>query len=494
MVHPAAQHHHAAPSASTRDVEVDSSSCSPYRGDRSCCAATVSSTRSPTTRSRSIAASTGRPGRGGQGAGAPGQRQRRPRQHHRRRRRRPWTTTAGPSEPRRRSKRSGSGTGEHTAVIGQEVGRVRRGRARGQRASDPPAEPRPRRFTWRVVVVPRARHRRVRVAPVPRSTGTPATPTTSASREAGGDLPGRPGGLLWFDPTLEKRTPLTADEVLPGIVRRAPRRQEASVAGRRRPLRATTSSTDDATGHARRRPRRRTTTRSPGRRPTTDADRCGRSRRNTELGLILLAAVDHHRRLHAGQPRPHRRRLPADIGAVPRRRRSAVGRRPRRRPPARARRRRILLPLAGAAERHRLRVHRPARRTTSPRLQAIVDRGRHRAPSSPRCCSCAGSATSSATATRSRSLGIGLLLLLPSSRVIGQNINGARIWVAVSGRSTSSPASSPRSCWPSSSRPISSRSASCSRTARRASGPARCARPQAPRPAAAGLGVSRSSS
>jgi protein phosphatase len=26
---------------------------------------------------------------------------------------------------------------------------------------------------------------------------------------------GRPGGLLWFDPTLEKRTALTTDEVVP---------------------------------------------------------------------------------------------------------------------------------------------------------------------------------------------------------------------------------------------------------------------------------------
>ena len=61
-----------------------------------------------------------------------------------------------------------------------------------------------------------------------------------------------------------------------------------------------------------------------------------------------------------------------------------------------------------------------------------------------------------------------------------------------SGRSASSPASSPRSPWPSSSPPTWSRSASCWPWPRWPIGPLDAARPQAPRPGAAGVGRRRS--
>ena len=107
---------------------------------------------------------------------------------------------------------SGSGTGEHTAVI-EDTRRLRRGRAPRARERRP-AEPRPRRFTWRVAVF--------LLLFVGVLAGAAASVNWYARHTFYVGLQGsqvvifrgRPGGLLWFEPTLEKRTPLTTDEVV----------------------------------------------------------------------------------------------------------------------------------------------------------------------------------------------------------------------------------------------------------------------------------------
>ena len=107
---------------------------------------------------------------------------------------------------------SGSGTGKHTAVI-DAAPRRRRGRA--QRARERrPAEPRPRRFTWRVAVF------LLLFIGVLASAGAAVNWYARHTFYVGLEgnqvviFRGRPGGLLWFEPTLEKRTPLTTDEVV----------------------------------------------------------------------------------------------------------------------------------------------------------------------------------------------------------------------------------------------------------------------------------------
>ena len=111
-------------------------------------------------------------------------------------------------------------------------------------------------------------------------------------------------------------------------------------------------------------------------------------------------------------------------------------------------------------------------------IGAYIAHARRRAPAS---------ATSSATATRSLLIGIGAAAAAARARRRPRR-STARGSGSSSGRSTSSPASSPRSCWPSSSPPTSSRSASCSAWRRGRVGPLAAARPEAPRPGAAGLG------
>jgi protein phosphatase len=78
---------------------------------------------------------------------------------------------------------------------------------------------------------------------------------------------GRPGGLLWFEPTLEKRTPLTTDEVvearLPDLREGKPQssladadryvnnlEQEAKAAQAARTPTTTTTTTSTTTGPA----------------------------------------------------------------------------------------------------------------------------------------------------------------------------------------------------------------------------------------------------
>jgi PPM family protein phosphatase len=108
---------------------------------------------------------------------------------------------------------SGSGTGEHTAVI-DDTRRARRQRAQLARRERRAAEPRPRRVTWRVVLF------LLLFVGVLTSAGAAvnwyARPTFYVGLQGSQVVifRGRPGGLLWFQPTLEKRTTLSTDEVV----------------------------------------------------------------------------------------------------------------------------------------------------------------------------------------------------------------------------------------------------------------------------------------
>ena len=126
-------------------------------------------------------------------------------------------------------------------------------------------------LTWRVACSHRAAAL-VSARRPGRSAGTPATPTSSAF--AGGEVTifrGRPGGLLWFDPTVEQRTGIKRAEVPAGPAgrdrqgqgrrlrrRRPPVRRQHAGPDHRRPPQA-----DDHTTPA------ATTTTRPAARPTT---------------------------------------------------------------------------------------------------------------------------------------------------------------------------------------------------------------------------------
>ncbi len=107
---------------------------------------------------------------------------------------------------------SGAGTGEHTAVIDdtRQTRRERAQLARERRAG----EPRPRRFTWRVALF------LLLFVGVLASAGAAVNWYARHTFYVGLQgsqvviFRGRPGGLLWFQPTLEKRTTLTTDEVV----------------------------------------------------------------------------------------------------------------------------------------------------------------------------------------------------------------------------------------------------------------------------------------
>jgi protein phosphatase len=108
---------------------------------------------------------------------------------------------------------SGSGGGEHTAVIDTEAPRRRRARARRAALAEP-AEPRPRRLTWRVAVFLLLLLSVLAVAGAAVNWYARHTFYVGLQGNQVVIFRGRPGGLLWFEPTLEKRTPLSIDEVL----------------------------------------------------------------------------------------------------------------------------------------------------------------------------------------------------------------------------------------------------------------------------------------
>ena len=284
---------------------------------------------------------------------------------------------------------------------------------------------------------------------------------------------GRPGGVLWFDPTLEERPTSTLE-------RRPARRaqvddvdveHELGSLGRRpvatsTTLRAsTTTTTDDA------RPRR-------PRPPTTDDDHATdrRRRRAADQPPMIERLAPQHR---ARPDRPRRASSPAAPTRWPASA-DGVASRPTSCPflgivlglfvaAHLATRRLAPAPTACCSRWPRCSTasatcSSPASTSDLAGLPGDVDRRRHRRLHRSRCSSCAGPATSSATATRSCS-SASALLLLPLVPGVGRDDQRRPHLGRASGRSTSSPASSPRSPWPSSSPPTWSRSASCSRMA-----------------------------
>ena len=187
-----------------------------------------------------------RPRRGGRGAGAPGQRGRRPRQHHRRRGRRGRRRRAATRPPPARSDRITA----HTT--GGDAAPVRR-RVEGADAGDQDADGRPTGAPPRGQGGPRRRGPApspgahlaggpVRRWPSSPSSASPsgssstwaAAPTTSASTDEQVVIfQGRPGGVLWIDPSWPRRTGIPRGEV--------PAARVDEVRGRRRAGHASTT-------------------------------------------------------------------------------------------------------------------------------------------------------------------------------------------------------------------------------------------------------------
>jgi serine/threonine protein phosphatase PrpC len=78
-----------------------------------------------------------------------------------------------------------------------------------------PAEPRPRRFTWRVVVFFAALAAVVAVGILAISWYARNTYYVGLDGDRVAIFKGRPGGFLWFEPTLRERKTLTIEEVFP---------------------------------------------------------------------------------------------------------------------------------------------------------------------------------------------------------------------------------------------------------------------------------------
>ena len=158
-------------------------------------------------------------------------------------------------------------------------------RAPRRRATATTTSRKARRLTWRVVVFVLAAPAAGRSWSSAPSAGTPARPTSSPSTTSRSSIfRGRPGGFLWFDPTVEERTGITPDDVPDGRAARARGRRRPGHARRRRALRrqprgpdrpATTDHHDD--DHDHRRPRRPPTGRPAAGTPGT----AGRSRTGT---------------------------------------------------------------------------------------------------------------------------------------------------------------------------------------------------------------------
>ena len=459
------------------------------------------------------AAPARRPRRGGQRAGAPGQRERRPRQHHRRRRRRRRRRRPGRARPRpplgrRRRRRAGRPPAPARRPVDADEPAPRRAAA-ARRRREPTRRATPRAAApaspgasslfvarRRSLVLGGARRRRRLVRP--------RTPTTSAfDGDAGRHLPGparrravvRPDARASAPtspsttcrPARRRRRARPASEV-PSLDDARALRAQPRGRGHASPPRATTTTTT-TTHHDRPPPPTTTPAASPtavdaviDARPPQHRARPDRPRpRSSPAAPTRWPASGRT----ADAPGQHRARSSASCSACSASPTSPpAGWRPSADGDAAAARR--------PAQRHRLRLHRPPRRR--PRRPAgHVDRGRHRRLRRSRWSSCAGPATSSATATRSLLVGVGLLLLPAACPGIGRNINGARIWVQHRPASASSPASSPRSSSPSSSPSylVEKRELLGRRVARRI-GPLRLPDLAAPRARARWRGASRS--
>ena len=260
---------------------------------------------------------------------------------------------------------------------------------------------------------------------------------------------GRPGGLLWFQPTLVERTNVTTAAILPSRLGDLQRGQQEAT---RRPTPGATSTTSRPrarpTASAPPRPPRpcrprpppspRRPRRPPPRAPTTVPPprpprrspplRDGPSARPAphRAGPDRARRAPDRRALHPGQPREgvEAARQP---GPVPRHRLRPAAPRPPGHAPLGAARRPHPAAHRRAAERDRLRLHRPPE-PASGRPAGHLDGPRHRRPSWSPWSWSAGPGISSATATPSPSSASACCCCrcLP---VVGQNINGARLWV-----------------------------------------------------------------
>jgi protein phosphatase len=78
-----------------------------------------------------------------------------------------------------------------------------------------PDEPKPRRFTWRVAAFLMVLAAVVGVAVIAVGWYARGTYYVGIDGDRIAIYKGRPGGLLWFKPTLEERKPLTVNDILP---------------------------------------------------------------------------------------------------------------------------------------------------------------------------------------------------------------------------------------------------------------------------------------
>ena len=285
----------------------------------------------------------------------------------------------------------------------------------------------------------------------------PSAPTTSAS-PATRSPSTRAGPAACSGSTRRSRTQASTVERRPSspsedsrTVDRRPRRRRAYVSPadaksfantlrsrRPRPRAATPTTTTTATVRDDHRPAVATDRRPPDDRAAAPQHRARPDRARSVItgGAYTLASLGTTAS------------IPANIGPFLGVVLGLLARRPPRRPPAGAGGRRHPAAAGRAAQRHRLRVHRPARQDlaglqaswTAVGIGAFVAHARW---------SCAGSATSSATATRS-ARSASACCCCRSARASAAT-STAPASGSASARSTSSPASSPRSRWPSSS-------------------------------------------
>ena len=440
---PAAQHRHPGPRHRRRRATSTSARSIPYRGDRYLLCSDGLFNEVDDDQHRRRPAPAGRPRRGGRRAGAPGQRAGgrdniTVRRRRRRRRRRPaprrprrrWPPTPTQPAPSRAEPDAPVGTTAIADAAGRaddaaaptpptaesedvfdDVDRARGAALHlaGRRCSSlAPARGRSARRSAPIGCYARAHLlRRLRRRPGRRSSRAARAGCCGSTRRSR-SAPASTGPRCRRPATSRSRTATSRRRSTARAAATSPtlQAQHRPATARRR---TTTTTTDDHDHHD---DAPSTTAPSPThRRSPATADGAAddrRLRRNAELGLILLGVVDHRRGLHARQPRAARRR------SRPTSARSSASSSACSSPPtspsagSRPSADGMLLPDRRAAQRHRLRVHRPARRAarslaglqatwTAVGIGAFIVTLLVRAP---------GARPASATATRSLLLGI----------------------------------------------------------------------------------------
>ena len=285
--------------------------------------------------------------------------------------------------------------------------------------------------------------------------GSPGTPAASYFVGLSGDriiiYQGRPGGVLWFRPTVADATEVTtADVVSRHLPALSAGQQEPSLDAARqfvtsmvdrkagRPAGAPRPPTHHSPTEAANRPPQPPGDRDP-RRTRPAADRAGSHRAG---GRADRWAVRPRRAGQGRQPAGQHRALPRDHLRP-------AARRPPGHAPAGAQRRSHPAADGGTAQRNRLRVHRPPVHPRGPPAGGVDgarDRRLRRHPGS----SSGGPGISSATATASPSPASRLLLLPLAARHRRRHQRSPPV-DPPRARSTSSPARSPSWPWPSSS-------------------------------------------